>query len=263
MDIYLAATTSVNNLQQIVGSSHYSQSFFNLATFVERRKPEVLQHKSIAQKFILDSGAFTYMKSNHNGKKPDWGAYIDEYAKYIVDNNVTQYMELDIDNIVGYDKVLEFRKALESKTNRPCIPVWHTSRGFDEFRKMCDGYAYVAIGGFALNSQNIKDTSRDEKQISTISSLVQYAHKHNAKVHGLGFTTIQYLPQIHFDSVDSTSWLRASVYGTLMYFDGSTIRRIEKKYRGEHLEGELNRTQLQEFNIKEWLKFAHYAKSNL
>ena len=263
MDIYLAATTGVTNFEQIICQTRYLESFFNLATFVDRKSPAVLQHKSLAKKFILDSGAFTYMKSNHNGKKPDWDTYIDEYSKYIVDNDIRQYMELDMDNVVGYQKVLEFRKAIESKTGRQCIPVWHESRGFDEFRKMCDEYSYVAIGGMAVDSKNIKDTSRSDKQIEIISSLVAYAHKHNTKVHGLGFTTIQYLPKIHFDSVDSTSWLRASVYGTLMYFDGNTIRRIEKRYRGEHLEGELTRVQLQEFNIREWLKFAHYAKSNL
>lgn len=263
MDIYLAATASIYNLQQIVGLSYYMQSFFNLATFVDRKKPEVLQHRNIAQKFILDSGAFTYMKSNYKKEKPNWNIYIDEYAQYIVRNNIWRYMELDIDNIVGYDKVLEFRKTLESKTNRPCIPVWHTSRGYDQYKRMCDEYDYIAIGGVASGMQNIKDTSRDNKQIEMLSGLVNYAHKNNTKVHGLGFTTVQYLPQIHFDSVDSTSWLRASIYGALMYFDGSTIKRIEKKYRGEHLAGELTRKQLQEFNFKQWLKFAHYAKSNL
>lgn len=258
MYIYFSGTSSLNNLPQLVYSSkYYSQSFFSLATFVDRKKPQLLQHKNIAQKFILDSGAFTYMKGNHT-KKPDWNSYIDEYCKYIVANNISQYMELDIDNIVGYDCVKEFRKIIELKTGRKSIPVWHTSRGYDEYKRMCDEYNYIAIGGLAT----LDIRWRSDEQIEMLTKLVNYAHTNNTKVHGLGFTSAQYLPQIHFDSIDSTTWLMSTIYGDLTYFDGTTIIRVAKK-RGVHLMGELSNQQLQEFNFKQWLKFAHYAKSNL
>ena len=94
--------------------------------------------------FLLDSGAFTFFSS---GKQVDWDEYVEKYARFIVKNNVKHFFELDIDCIVGYDNVLKIRKYIEEKTGKKCIPVWHKSRGKEEFIKMCKEYNYVAIGG--------------------------------------------------------------------------------------------------------------------
>ena len=42
---------------------------------------------------------------------------------------------MDVDNIIGYEKVLELRKILLEATDK-IIPVWHKNRGIDEFKKM-------------------------------------------------------------------------------------------------------------------------------
>jgi hypothetical protein len=55
--------------------------------------------------FLLDSGAFTFMQNSK--KAVDWEEYIERYAAFINRNNVEKYFELDIDSVVGYDKVLE------------------------------------------------------------------------------------------------------------------------------------------------------------
>lgn len=95
--------------------------------------------------FLLDSGAFTFMT---NAKKDvNWDEYIKKYAEFVRRNNIDKYFELDIDSVVGYKKVLEYRNKLEKLTGKKCIPVWHKSRGIKEFEKMCDEYPYVAIGG--------------------------------------------------------------------------------------------------------------------
>ena len=43
--------------------------------------------------FLLDSGAFTYMTGN--GGKVNWEKYIDDYAKFIVKNDIEKFIELD------------------------------------------------------------------------------------------------------------------------------------------------------------------------
>ena len=39
------------------------------------------------------------------------------------------------------------RKRLEAETKKKCIPVWHRSRGKENFIELCKQYDYVAIGG--------------------------------------------------------------------------------------------------------------------
>ena len=55
--------------------------------------------------FLLDSGAFTFCGSDRfDATKFDH--YIELYADFINRNHVQKFFELDIDSIVGYEKVL-------------------------------------------------------------------------------------------------------------------------------------------------------------
>ena len=82
---------------------------------------------------LVDSGAHSFQK----GKKVDWDKYTKDYAEFIKKfdrPNVLGYFEMDVDNIIGYEKVLELRKVLESVSDK-IIPVWHKNRGINEFKK--------------------------------------------------------------------------------------------------------------------------------
>lgn len=58
-------------------------------------------------KFLLDSGAFTFFTA---GQHVDWNDYVKRYIDFINRNKVDMFFELDIDPLVGYPKVLEFRE---------------------------------------------------------------------------------------------------------------------------------------------------------
>ena len=103
------------------------------------------------KRLLLDSGAFTFFSA---GKTVDWPAYVDRYADFIKRYGIKSFFELDIDPLVGYERVLDLRKRLEDRTGMACIPVWHKSRGPDRFYEMCEQYSYVAIGGIV--SREIK-----------------------------------------------------------------------------------------------------------
>lgn len=200
--------------------------------------------------FLLDSGAFTFMMGK--GGSPNWDEYVERYADFINRNNVQKYFELDIDSVVGYDRVKEIRRKLERLTNRPTIPVWHISRGLEEYKRMCDEYDYVAIGGIV--SGEIKNT-----KYGAFPSLIAEAHKRGAKVHGLGFTALDWLKVCHFDSVDSTAWTTGNRFGYLYYFDGHTMRKkdVPKGHRlGDSRAAALN-------NYTEWIKFQKWAETHL
>jgi len=200
--------------------------------------------------FLLDSGAFTFMQGK--GGSPDWDDYVERYADFINRNNVEKYFELDIDSVVGYERVKAIRRKLERLTNRPCIPVWHVSRGVDEYKKMCDEYGYVAVGGIV--SKEIKPD-----KYGSLPVLISEAHKRKAKVHGLGFTALEWLKKCHFDSVDSTAWTTGNRFGYLYYFDGKTMRK--KDAPTGHRIGDSRAAALN--NYTEWIKFQKYAETHL
>lgn len=200
--------------------------------------------------FLLDSGAFTFMQNSKT--HVDWELYIKKYADFISRNNIDKFFELDIDSVVGYDKVLKYRNMLENLTGKKCIPVWHKSRGVQEFSNLCDNYDYVAIGGIVLGE--IK-----RNQYSAFPTMIKEAHKKKAKIHGLGFTALDYLSKCHFDSVDSTAWTTGNRFGFIYRFDGRTMKKIDCP-KGKRL---ANPREIALINYSEWIKFQKYAEENL
>ena len=201
-----------------------------------------------AKSFMLDSGAFTFMAG---GKLPDWDAYVKEYADFIVRNHLEQFFELDIDRFVGYDRVKDLRAELRDLTGRDPIPVWHRSRGRDEFGQMCQAYDYVAIGGIVANE--IRKTD-----YGCLPPLIEAAHRAGASIHGLGFTNLQWLPKCHFDSVDSSSWTSGNRFGHLWRFDGRTMTKIDRPDGSK-----VRPRETAVHNFLEWVKFSEWAETHL
>lgn len=242
MKIFLAGTCTDKNIKGIEHIPYILESFYY---FKEFQKPLLKKTKM----FLLDSGAFTFMNSN---AKISIDVYIDKYIKFINENNIKYFFELDIDNIVGYNKVLEIRKKIETQTKRKSIPVWHISRGFDNFVKTTKEYDYIAIGGIV--TKEIKNN-----QYPIFDKLIKIAHNNNCKVHGLGFTNLKKLPQYHFDSVDSTSWLSGGRFAQAYKFNGKTLIQYNKPENKKVKHYRL----INEYNLKEWMKFQKYADTHL
>lgn len=202
--------------------------------------------------FMLDSGAFTFMqdKSSHC----DWNEYVERYADFVKRNKIKKYFELDIDSVVGYPKVLEFRKRLEKMVGWPCIPVWHKNRGKDEFVSMVEKYDYAALGGIA--GATIQERNRYRKFFPWF---IKIAHQHNCKIHGLGFTSLEGLKNCHFDSVDSTAWTTGNRFGYIYHFDGETMQKTDSPEG--HRIGDPRKAAL--INYVEWVKFQKYAEVHL
>lgn len=253
MDVYLAGTEDrvrmmdeehrKSNLKSLFNDTNILQSFF----FTNRFTEEIVIPN--AGKFLLDSGAFTFL---NQGKKVEWEKYVREYADFINRNKVRHFFELDIDPVIGYDNVLGLRRDLERMTDAQCIPVWHKSRGKEEFVRMCRDYDYVAIGGIV--SKEIQPA-----EYKYFPWFIDTAHKHGARIHGLGFTSLKDLPKYHFDSVDSTAWLSGNRFGTIYQFTGNTLKP-HKQPEGTRL---ADHKKVAIHNFCEWYKFSVYARTNL
>lgn len=220
------------------------ESFFYADEWTERAIPYI-------DKFLLDSGAFTFMTSSSS--YVDWDEYVDSYIAFIKRNHVEHYFELDIDSVIGYKAVKDIRKKLEDGTGRKCIPVWHISRGIDEFVRMCEDYEYVAVGGL------VGGMEWPRSKWKAFPWFIKTAHQHGAKIHALGFTSLEGLYKYHFDSVDSTAWTTGNRYGFLYRFDGRTMRKIDPP-PGKRM---VNPQEVAINNFNEWAKFQVWAKEHL
>ena len=244
MKIFLASTSDKSFISNITDSKYILESFYYFQEW------QILLIKK-CKMFLLDSGAFTFMNSQKG--KVNFDEYLTRYINFINKYDIKYFFELDVDSIIGYEKVKQLRKRLENETGKKCIPVWHKSRGKEEYLKMCEEYDYVAIGGIVT-----KEIS--QRQYSFFPWFINEAHKRNCKVHGLGFTSTSYFDKVRFDSVDSTTWTMSRRLGNLCYFDGKKMMRYSPQENGKRPR---NTESLAIHSFNEWLKFQRYAENNL
>lgn len=220
------------------------ESFFYLKDWMH---PYILNHWN----FMLDSGAYTFLENAKKGNNIDWDSYILKYADIINKLNIENFLELDIDNVVGLKEVERLRDKLEQATNKKCIPVWHKKRGLDYYKKMCKDYSYIAIGGIVSGEISSKD-------YPVFTNLLNIAKENKTKVHGLGFTNLIGLTKYKFYSVDSTAWIYGNRSGFLYKFNGRTLDKypIPKGNRLKAKDAAIH-------NFTEWIKFQKYAEANL
>lgn len=202
--------------------------------------------------FLLDSGAFTFMQGKG---RTDWNEYVERYADFVKRNKIQKYFELDIDSVVGYEEVKKLRARLEKLVGWQPIPVWHNSRGKEEFERHVKEYPYVAIGGLVA----VGKAEYARKLWKFFPWFINTAHKNGAKIHALGFTSLDGITQYHFDSVDSTAWTAGNRFGLVYHFDGRTMQKINvpEGYRIK------DSKRLALMNYIEWVKFQKYADTHL
>ena len=182
-----------------------------LFSFYYTQKPEL--YYPFAKSILVDSGAFTLQQRVH----PNIDAYFKNYCKFInkyKDVSVIDgFFELDIDNRIGYPKVLDYREKLFEITDK-IIPVWHNRLGVQEYKDMVKKYDWIGIG--CVNDRNLKKES--------YMKFVRYAHKNNCKIHGLGMLRPSILDKVPFDTTDGTSWFKIPRFGR---YNG---KKLETKY---------------------------------
>lgn len=241
MKIFLSAIEGNFELVKKIGRMNY-----NLMSYYGIRKNRKIANyiRDNSKEVMIDSGAFSFQR----GKKVDWIEYTKEYIDFIKEfdrPNVVGYFEMDIDNIIGYEKVLELRSMLEQVTDK-IIPVWHKNRGIEEYKKMCRDYEgrVVAITGF--KNEDIKDEQ--------YMMFLKYAKKYNCRLHCLGMTRKKILDKVPFDYVDSSSWLQEGVYGRITN-KGKVSREFSKTNRDiVFLENYKAGMKLQEYYYEKWKK---------
>lgn len=242
MKIFLSAIEGQKEIPQIFAG----KMKWNLMSYYAIRKNTALAEyiRDNSEEILIDSGAHSFQK----GKKVDWVKYTQEFADFIKKYdrpNVIGYFEMDVDNIIGYEKVLELRKILENVSDK-IIPVWHYNRGIDDYIQMCKDYAgkIIAITGF--RGAEIRDDQ--------YPMFVKVAKKYGCKVHCLGMTRTDVLDKVPFDYVDSSSWLQNGVYGNIVGKGKVSLDYSKKNRNIIFLENYKAGMKMQEHYYEKWKK---------
>lgn len=232
------------SLEELKLCKYALMSFFYLEKSAGEKAFEILQKLNKEDRFILDSGAFTLFTSTK--LNVDFDAYLDRYIDFINKYDIKRFIELDIDSVVGYKKVLKMRKKLEEKTGKKCMPVWHLSRGIQAYKEIVRDYEYICIGG--LGNKEIKSVDYEK-----VKQLVAYANANKTKVHGLAFTRGD-AHKYGFYSVDSSSWQIGVRFAQAHTFsNGKIVSRNRKS--GQRADPD----KIAINNFYEWVKFQKYV----
>lgn len=251
MNVYLAAVFCQLNLDNDREFYEKNRPRYVLETFYsgEDTCKKALWLAGEKDRFLLDSGAFSFMNGAKASKKY-LEEYLDRYIQFIIENDIQNFFELDVDTIFGIEFVETLRKRLEKQTGKKCIPVWHKGRGIEYWKRMVDEYEYIAIGGLVFHVK--------KKEYPIIKNLVDYARSKNVKVHGLGFTKFDLLDEFKFYSVDSTTWAMSAIRGQqLSFFDGKKI--VRKNVQKNNKKVDMHKMCMN--NYLEWIKYQKYMES--
>ena len=202
MKIFLSSLENNDAQIEILKPMHYNL----ISYFYGRRNQErVNQIVRNSELIMIDSGAHTFQKGTH----VDWERYTEEYAEWIraYDRpNIVGYFEMDVDNVIGLERVVALRRILE-RTSDKIIPVWHKNRGINEFKRMCEEYSGKVVSITGFKNEDIQDHQ--------YLMFLKYAWAHDCRVHCLGMTRKPVLDKVPFDYVDSSSWTLGVLYGRI------------------------------------------------
>ena len=250
MIVYLAGFKTIEKTW-----NNSTKDIYLLSSFWEHKNGTFGEYVT-QDKHILDSGAFSAINDKTGKYKNfDWDEYVKKYIAFIKHTKQKLFFELDIDCVIGLNKVEYYRKQIEDAIGIPPIVCWHSNRGADNWIKNCEDYPYVALGTTKANNDGKKIRANPE----ILNWFINHAHRNNAKIHGLGFTSVPWLKKLKFDSVDSTTWINGGKFAELTIFNNGEFinRRPLINQRGINPNGRLIN------NFEQWVKFQKYAKINL
>lgn len=206
----------VHDLPHILESYHY----VGKQRFVDDMRRE-------SAKIFLDSGAFSAWTLGVNLNCFDYCEYIKRNLDIIrVEDGAL--MASVLDSIGGNPKSAEgtYRNQLEMEDRgvRP-LPCFHKGEPEAALEYYVKNYDYITLGGMVGTS-----AAQLEVWLDRIwgQFLVDGAGRPRCKVHGFGMTSIPLMERYPWYSCDSSSWIQAAAFGSIMTPKHGPIKVSEK-----------------------------------
>lgn len=223
------------NILYDLGIRNFLMSFH----YVQSKNLNVDMYESKGIKFLIDSGAYTYMSNPMYQDRTieEWEKHIETYLAWAKAHKdiIFAIASLDIEMLVGGDVVQEWNeKYFEPfmlETGIPVCFVWHHEATKLSWEQYCQRYPYV---GVSWGTDSYDDGTGGLK---TGQRMLKVAEEYGAVVHGMAMTRTSLLTKLPFYTVDSTTWMVGVQYGEVNYWRGTKMSRLKKdKWKGEMLD---------------------------
>jgi hypothetical protein len=240
MKIYLAAL-EMSEAYAPIKEGLIENGFFSFYYMRNKKEPpltlEVAKGCGL-KNIIIDSGAHSFfvqsdeIKAATNVKakskvKETPDEYFQKYLDWIQLNWVyfDYFVELDIGEIVGQEKVIQWRNQLRERGfYKKCLPVFHPAvMTWDDYMEMlitCES-GYVGIEGI-----------RSPSFVIPYRKYIKEAYQLGIKIHGFAMTKRDSLEEFPFYSVDSNSWKSGIMYGAGLKVTDNGIETV--RYRNKN-----------------------------
>lgn len=205
--------------------------------YIQKKKLDVEKYKSLGVKFLIDSGAYTYMSNldYQDWTIEQWEKHIERYLRWAERNKDIIYAiaNLDLEMLVGVEQVRiwneKYFEPFMLRTGIPVCFIWHTINGDEGWEYYCQRYPYI---GFSW----VSDTEGVDLDFNFGNKMLKIAEKYGAVCHGMGMTRTSLLPKLPFFTSDSTTWMVGVQYGEINFWENNKMRRLKKEaWKGEYL----------------------------
>lgn len=169
-----------------------------------------------AKNHLLDSGGFQARNKGVVIK-------VEDYARFINNNSIKTAFTLDTGDI---NETIKNTEYLKKETKSYIIPIFHINDFLGKERDMYSEYIfthpYISVAG----QGQIKFPKEYKKRFL---DWVFSKTTNKIKIHGLAATSDILMERYPFFSVDSSSWLAASKFGSLSYIQDSRVEKFHSK----------------------------------
>lgn len=211
MRIYMAGLYQVRSFGTIHALVSQSVSYpYMLESFhyiCDSTIPQLIRLKK--ESIFLDSGAFSLFTQ---GVKVD----LKQYARFVDANRdiIHAVSNLDVIGQGHEQESYDRQKALEGMLGTGIVSPVHHVRDHDDWLKryLDEGYDYIFLGGMVPESTPVLRQWLDHIWHEYLTNTDGSA---KVKVHGFGLTTLELIFRYPWFSVDSTSWVMASRFGSI------------------------------------------------
>lgn len=171
-------------------------------------KLDRVRRNLVCGNLLIDSGAFT---AHTKGRPIDIGAYASYLERWrgCWDHAIT----LDV---IGDPVATRRNTAVLHRRGLPVMPVFTRGDRVAEFDAMVRDCGYVCVGGLVGMPK--------KWQIPRVTLLQKRAEQLGGGIHALGIGSMDTLRQARPYSADASSISGAFRFGSVVYFDGTTVR---------------------------------------
>lgn len=179
------------------------------------------------------SGRLTSKKRGILNKEQLREQVVAQYVDFCKKDGAQWDFYANFDFVKHCPTIFAMQERLESMGIKP-TPVYHGDMGLDWLKKYIDrGHKRICIGTTAQRASNWSDQRR------YLDSVFEIISKTKIQTHAFGVTNLSLTFGYPWTSVDSSSWARASMYGSIYVADPvrGSINTLHVSSQGGHRPG--------------------------